>query len=269
MPVTRPVLRYYGSKWSLAKWIYANLPPHKHLIVPFAGSLSELIQWPAARIESVNDLSARVHVFFKVLRERPDDLRRAIELSPWHPATLDESRVDDGDELERARRFWCVCWMAFGGGSGYRFNVSEKGRISPTYDKDVVYQIAAVAERLKYTQFFMDDALVFISRFKDEKEALIYADPPYAKDTRARKNSYDVEVDDRFHVSLAEALKAHNGSFVICGYRCDLYDALYPASEFKRVDRIARVNGSGTRVESLWTRNETAVMNLFDFGDRE
>jgi DNA adenine methylase len=86
---TRAALRYYGGKARLAPWIVAHLPPHVCYVEPFGGAASVLLRKPPAPYEVYNDLDGEVVGFFRVLRERPDDLLHAIALTPFARAEVD------------------------------------------------------------------------------------------------------------------------------------------------------------------------------------
>jgi hypothetical protein len=47
---------------------------HDHYVEPFAGSLAVLLAKPRSPMETVNDLDGDLMTFWRVLRERPDDL---------------------------------------------------------------------------------------------------------------------------------------------------------------------------------------------------
>lgn len=78
----KPPFAYYGGKTRIADQITALLPPHKHYVEPFAGSLAVLLAKTPSRMETVNDLDNRLMTFWRVLRERPDELIRVCALTP-------------------------------------------------------------------------------------------------------------------------------------------------------------------------------------------
>jgi site-specific DNA-adenine methylase len=77
-----------GGKWRIAPWIIDTFPPHRCYCEPFAGGASVLLQKPPAKFEVLNDLNQDVVRFFRVLRERPDELLRALDLTPYSRAEL-------------------------------------------------------------------------------------------------------------------------------------------------------------------------------------
>lgn len=103
---TRPPLRYHGSKWKLASWVVRHFPPHRVYLEPFGGGASILLNKPRSELETYNDLDDQVVNFFRVLRERPAELVRALELTPWSRAEYELSHDPTEDALEAARRFF-------------------------------------------------------------------------------------------------------------------------------------------------------------------
>lgn len=104
---SRPALRYHGSKWRAAPWIIAHLPDdHDVYIEPFGGSAAVLLQKARSPIEVYNDLDGDVVNFFRLLREQPDELIRAIHWTPFAHAEQQLSREPADDPLEAARRFY-------------------------------------------------------------------------------------------------------------------------------------------------------------------
>lgn len=259
LTVSRPVLKYYGSKFLLAPWIASHFPKHDSLAVPFAGSLSDVLRWKPVKHTAVNDLDDNVYNFFKVLRDVPDDLIEAIKLTPWHAKEYEISKHPDeyGDPVEDARRFFYRCWMPIQGGPApgkSSFRIRRKGSTPAAKDGWNIDHLYIVAERLKLMTFLQEDAVDFVRRFNDE-EVLIYADPPYVKSTRARRKGYEHDSSDDLHVRLAQALNEHRGYVVVCGYDNDLYDELY--SGWYKDSKLSRTNGSGSRVETVWMSPRT------------
>ena len=82
----RPALRYHGAKWRLATWILSHFPALASYDVyaePFGGSAAVLLRKERSPIEVFNDLDDDVVGFFRALRECPEALIRAIELTPF------------------------------------------------------------------------------------------------------------------------------------------------------------------------------------------
>ena len=81
------------------------------------------------------------------------------------------------------------------------------------------------AERLRGVQIEQRPALDIIKRFNHPK-CLIYCDPPYLLSTR-RGKQYNVEMSNREHGELLNALLENKSKIMISGYESDLYnDAL-------------------------------------------
>lgn len=74
---------YFGGKYMHANWIISKLPKTKSYVEVFGGSGIILINKPPCQIETYNDLNSSVVNFFKVLRERPEELIEQIYLTPY------------------------------------------------------------------------------------------------------------------------------------------------------------------------------------------
>lgn len=61
--MTRPPFAYFGGKTILAPRIADLLPPHRHYVEPFAGSLAVLLAKAPSVMETVNDLDHSVVAF--------------------------------------------------------------------------------------------------------------------------------------------------------------------------------------------------------------
>jgi len=77
---------------------------------PFFGSGAVLFNKPPVEIEIINDIDGDVVNLFKVIREKPAELARLIEFTPWARDEYYESYHRTGDNLEDARRFLVRCW---------------------------------------------------------------------------------------------------------------------------------------------------------------
>ncbi len=116
----KSVLKYPGAKNRLASWICEYIPKHDVYLEPFGGSLAVLFNKQRSHIETVNDIDEEIVNFFRILRDRGEELERAIEFTPFSRSEYKASYESSEDELERARRFAVKCWMGFGCGNLYQ-----------------------------------------------------------------------------------------------------------------------------------------------------
>lgn len=265
----KPPFAYYGGKTTLAPVIAALFPEHRHYVEPFAGSLAVLLAKPPTLFETVNDLDHRLMTFWRVLRERPEDLMRACSLTPHGRAEHQAAyALDDGcDDLELARRVW-VCLTQGRGGTlrrtGWRYfeDPGSRGPTSmPDYLTAYIKRMGPVVERLQHVSLECRPALDVINAYGEHDEVLIYADPPYLGTTRSSRQ-YGVEMSaDTEHRALAEVLHECAATVVLSGYPSPLYEALY--GSWHRHELAAFTGQAGTngrRVEVLWS-NRPLVVN--------
>ena len=259
---SRPALRYIGGKWQLARWVIAHFPPHDTYVEPFGGGASVLLQKPKAQFDVYNDLDSRVVRFFRVLRERHDDLVRALELTPYsREETLSATRAryeECEDDVEAARRFFILSWQGRGGAvsqwsGGWRYHRAREA--DSNYDAirefNNLEHLATVTRRLKEVYIEHDDALKVMHRF-DAHATLFYVDPPYVQSSTSRSamKAYQFEWGDDAHRELAAVLHKCKGMVVLSGYPSALYDELY--GDWRRVERQARDGMGRERTECLW-----------------
>ena len=275
---------YYGGKHVHSTWIISLLPTDcDHYVEPFCGAASVLLNKDPAPLETMNDLSGEVVEFFKVLRDRGDELIAKLELTPFARDELALANQPTDDPLERARRFYVRARQSINGlvvnTSSWRYVIKKCGRSNPpvNFEKQVeklsnvanrlnpswryaakksggrnppvVYEnqiskLPAVIARLRRVQIENRPALEVIKRF-DRPTTLFYCDPPYVHKTRVSQNSFNYEMTNDDHEELADVLKACVGKIALSGYRCELYDKLY--GNWRRHDKQAVSSDSTSR----------------------
>src|SRR5689334_20946872 len=99
---------WYGGKFSHLDWLLPLLPKCHHYCEPFAGSAAVLLNRPPSPIETYNDLDGEAVNFFKVLRDKGDEVKKAIALTPFSRQEFAVACMLDPDvtDVERARRFY-------------------------------------------------------------------------------------------------------------------------------------------------------------------
>lgn len=224
--------------------------------------------------EVYNDLDTEVVNFFRVLREEPDALIQAIQMTPYsrEEQKLAFESTEGVSDLERARRLYTRCWQSHGGGrtqwrTGWRYQVSNKRGRSQIEDWNQIEHLEAIVKRLKNVQIEHDDAIRVITRY-DRPDTLFYIDPPYLMHTRSirwGKKAYTCELDDAYHVRLAEVLKQVQGMVLISGKPSPMYDDLYAGWFCARI--TVPTDFQSSTVECLWvspkTMSKQRQMSLF------
>lgn len=270
----RPPVRYVGGKWKLAEWIISFFPPHDHYVEPFCGGASVLFRKYPSGIETINDLNSDVVNFFRVLRERPDALIAALELTPYAREEMELACYGEAssDPVEQARRFAVRAAMSRGGyqggRTGWRYITNSHGRSSRVVREwNDLSRFAFAVNRLRNVQIEHDDALAVIRRF-DTPKTLFYVDPPYVLSSRSeRRTRYECDMDDHGHRALADVLRDVQGAVVLSGYASALYDELYAG--WTRFDHTVSTNGNDTAVESVWVNARIGDMQTLPMFQEE
>jgi DNA adenine methylase len=267
--VTAPPIPYFGGKQMLAARIVQHFPRHGHYVEPFAGSLAVLLAKPPSAMETVNDLDGDLVTFWRVLRDRPDELIRAVALTPHARGELELSHDrDDCDDLERARRVHVQLTQgrgAVGVRSGWRHYVKPAGGTGmPDYPLGYLRRFGPAVERLQHVSLECRPALEVIATYGRDPDVLLYVDPPYLGASRATGNDprggthryrHEMLGADE-HRQLAEALRSAAAAVVLSGYPSPLYDELYDG--WSRVKFAAGTGQSArgewsVRTEVLWS----------------
>ena len=261
----RPPFTYYGGKTTAAERIVALLPDHSHYVEPFAGSLAVLLAKPRSTMETVNDLDQDLMTFWRVLRDRPDELEVAMHLTP-HSRIEQASAYDLGcaDELERARRVWVLLSQGRGATlrrTGWRFYRDPAGSTysMPDYLTAYAERVPAAAARIHGVSLECRDALEVIADYGQHPNVLLYCDPPYLRTSRNSSNyRHEMGSEDQ-HREFVAAVRECRSSVVISGYHSPLYDDLladWHRSEFAAWTGNGVRDGStkidGERTEVLW-----------------
>lgn len=259
----KPPVTYFGGKTRLAPKIASLFPAHRHYVEPYCGSLAILLAKDPAPHETVNDLDGALMTFWRVLRERPDELEWVCALTPHSRAEHAASyELGPGlSDIELARRVWIQLTQGRAGTrrqTGWRHYVKPAGNTSmPDYLNGYVGRILPAAERLRQVSLESMPALDLIAKYGVNPEVLLYVDPPYLGTTRTR--SWDGYINELRgapgHRDLAAALHAARAAVVLSGYASDLYDLdLYPVwHRTTLVSGTGQGDGWSNRTEVLWS----------------
>jgi DNA adenine methylase len=262
----RIVFGWYGGKFSHLDWLLPLLPECHHYCEPFAGSGAVLLNRPPSPIETYNDIDGDVVLFFRVLRDRYNELVRAIGLTPfsreeYHKAIY--GTLDGVDEVERARRFYIKArqtrtGLAQTASLGRWANCKDTSRagMSGVVSRWLggVAALDDIAQRLIRVQIENRPATETMQLY-DSPTTLFYCDPPYLHETRGDSKAYGFEMDVSQHREFAATANACRGKVAVSGYDHALMDELFkPDRWIKTMGADKTIHSTkGSRQEVLWT----------------
>ena len=243
-PQAKSAFGYYGSKQKIASKILQLLPPHNCWVELFCGSASITLAKKAAPIEIINDIDGNVINVFEQLRNRPSDLIKAIEHTPYARDEFNKARAKaaTSDDLERARMFLVEAMMSINGvlagskgGFSYSNSYTRSGKEARVNRwANFPERLKSVAKRLRDVRIENMDAMELLKKFVNRPATLVYLDPPYLTD-RTSGYVYDAR-DENFHTQLLNICNEARCMILVSGYKNDIYDKLLsPSLGWKKV----------------------------------
>lgn len=261
---------YLGSKFSILPWLLPKLPRTKSFVEVFGGSMVVTINREPMQIETYNDINGNLVNFFRVLRDKSDELITRLYLTPHSRQEYEESWFDKTDtDVEQARKFFVrMSQSVLATGSqnqkkGWLSATREtRCKISEATNKflrkiDGLHQLV---ERLKMIQI-ENRHYEFIITSYDTPSTLFYLDPPYDVEKRSGGSDYEFDFDEEDHFKLHTLLQSIKGKCAVSGYDSDFMKELY--KDFYFIPGPLRKNNKSIRVvrECLWTNYDPQKIN--------
>lgn len=241
------IIKRVGGKNKISQWIKNHLPPHNVYCEGFAGSFAVGFSLPkpsGSKYRKVfNDLDGHLCNFFRVLRDQPEELSRAIELSPYSRKDFHDARsyimakrdFSQENSVERARQFVIYNRQSIFGKETETWCIARIGEnVAYTWGK-LPKDIIAMAEAMKGVYIENLDYKELIPKW-DSPTSLFYMDPPYLD---VEKDFYQVNKQDGFdHEELAKQMLSIEGSFAVSYYDSEHIRDLYPGCRFETLEVI-------------------------------
>jgi DNA adenine methylase len=214
--------KWVGGKSRLRKQIVAILPPHTCYAEPFAGAAWVLFAKPPSPVEVLNDKDQELINFFRVVKEKPDQLIVSFE---WELASraeferLAELPTTQLSDVQRAHRFYYLIMAGWGGELHYpRFqtSITDSGHGNRLIGalKTLRQRIMPVYERLQTVLIENLDWRECINRY-DRPKTIMYLDPPYPGN--GCNYVHNMRNWDE-HRELAERLNAARCKWILSSY---------------------------------------------------
>lgn len=192
----------HGGKTRIAKWVVGHFPKHDVYLEPFVGGGSVIISKTPSRIEMINDLDKSIFNIFKQIKANPKELAAALWATPYAKSNFDYPSLNEIDmaviAMAKGKQFYC------GNRNTSTWRPDAKtGSLHKTWI-GWYERIIPLAARLRNVQILCEDALLSIRRVYNNKDALIYIDPPYYN----HEDEYEFKIDYDGMVSLLNSAQA-------------------------------------------------------------
>jgi DNA adenine methylase len=215
-------IKWVGGKSRLRKYIVPIIPSHSCYVELFAGASWVLFGKPPSDVEVLNDIDQDLVNFFRVVKEKPEELIASFEwelVSRAEFTRLAKLSPNELTDIQRAHRFYYLIMAGWGGELNYpRFqtSVSDGGhgnrlfgalahlreRITPVYDR----LKTVIIENLEWQDCF---------KKYDSSKTVFYVDPPYPQNgVNYANNMREWEA----HNHLAERLAQAESKWILSSY---------------------------------------------------
>ena len=226
---------------------------------PFCGSGAVFFKKNPGTVETINDIDSNIVNLFRVLRDQPDALRRALELTPYSREEYDLSFLQCEDPVEKARRYMVRTTQAIGakmyGNQKCGWRNHKQMKIGGTACKwgGIVNTIDAATERLRgdtkhLVQIEHMDALRLIESY-NHSDVLMYLDPPYVLSTRQGK-LYSHEMSTGDQEKLLDLIAKSKAKILISGYENELYETALPC--WHKDVTTSQTTSGAMATETIW-----------------
>jgi len=236
----KDLLRYQGGKSKIADWIISTFPKHICYVEVFGGGASVLLAKERSKVEVFNDLYEDIVVFFRVLRDKPDELKKYLTYLPF--SRVEHERFQKAllagkieSDIERAVAVFFLTCSSFSGQISSSFSPAKARGHARDYSKKVG-NLELFADRFRGVVIENLDFKDCIKKY-DSPETLFYCDPPYLE---RKSEYYRPRFDYRDHYELAKVLKKIEGFAVVSHFESEEIRGLYP--EWIILEKVVNIN---------------------------
>lgn len=257
--------KWVGGKSRLRKAIIALLPTHTCYVEPFAGAAWVLFGKPLSEVEVLNDLDQDLITFFRVVKEKPEELIASFE---WElvsraefnkQANLDPAQLTD---VQRAHRFYYLIMAGWGGELNYpqfATSITDGGHGNRLIGalKTLHQRLKPVHERLSTVIIENLDWRACLDRY-DRAQTVMYIDPPYP----GNKCNYAHNMRSwQAHEELADRLASAKCKWILSSYDVPETRALFAHHYITPVQSFSGMKVQKQRAERVLNR-EVLITNF-------
>lgn len=246
------LIKYFGGKNKLCNWIIPQLGTHNTYLEPFGGAGNILINKSESNIEIYNEISTPIYLLFNQVKYNLPQLKEVLSTIKNNKQTfLNYKESNPINDFEIAVKEWVVRKLSFSG-CGQTYAANPQSEIT-----NAIIKLDVISNRLKNVLLFNKNAFDLIPEYTNNKNALIYIDPPYVHSKRNNNSIkvYDTEMNDYEHIKLIELIRYAKAKIVLSGYDNDVYQSL----GWRYVKKSTKINSSTLKIKP--TKNEFLWFN--------
>jgi site-specific DNA-adenine methylase len=262
---------YPGNKTRLSEWILSVMRDHKLFVAPFAGGGGLLFNKTPSKNEVINDVNGDITTFFRVLRDRHDELKEYLSLVPYAEDQYDEWKAEwdrgwrPSDDVKHAAIFYFLRRASFGADvTGFRA-VANGRKNSSTQFYNSLDRLEDFSERLKGVIIHNRDYVEIIEKYKDNPDVLFYLDPPYANASERYDSPGFFPL--RFSQELGELSGHMSAHWILSSMNVPMTIDCYPTLKTDLHHQINNENGSRGVAEKLTLSYDPDDTPLFTSAD--
>lgn len=277
--MAQTIIKRVGGKIKLRSWIKSLLPKHTLYCEPFGGSFAVGFIMPQAdgvKYRLVyNDLDSNVYNMFCVLREKSDELIKAIDLTPYSREEFEKAidyienkkHQNQHADVEWARNYIIYNRQSMFGKEDGTWCVSRNG-------ENIALTWRGLPECISNCAIFFKSVYVEHLDYQDcikkwdDTNTLFYLDPPYEK---VEKKFYHVNKKDGFdHLKLFDVVQNIKGSCAISYYDSEFIRDVYKESlgykiyEKHTLKHMQKQKTKDSTIEVLIVKDNNANKTLED-----
>lgn len=176
-------ISYYGGKQQMLGTILPMIPEHDTYIESFFGGGTVFWAKKPAGEEVINDMNAQVVNFYRVLKNRFNELKKCIETSVHSRLEYKRAMVIYDvphlfTDVQRAWAFWYATNLGFSKIIGSFAFDKNSNKYAAQIQTRIINFEDSYSERLANVEIEHNDACRVIMQY-DKPEAFHYVDPPY------------------------------------------------------------------------------------------
>lgn len=231
-------ISWVGGKHRLRKNIIPLFPQHICYVEVFGGSGTVLFGKEMSKVEVYNDKFDLLVNLFNVIKNKPDEFLKELDLLPISRAVYDQfkedyKKINQFNDVQKAVRIYYLLKAGFGsslpdmGGAGFGIRTESPSRLNLNkVDSDIRKSYERI-KRVFIENLDFDD---LIKRY-DKPHAFFYCDPPYI-DSR----EYTLKFGYEEHKQLASILHNIRGKFLLSINPHELTYELYKDMNILKLD---------------------------------